>query len=343
MKMNGNRKIRVGVIGAGSFACRYHIPHLLRREEVDLVAFAKRTDLSRRRVQERFKIPAAYCDYQEMLESERLDAVVIATPHHVHYEQTKFCLQRGLPVLLEKPMTIETYHARELHELANKNSIPLLVAYNRRVNGHYREAAKIIADGGVGEIRFLEARLFADLEWMMSGALPPTPELQEKWWPDADRPNFRSDKTHIGEGFLDDGGSHAIDALLWFSFSTPKEVAAVMHTYANGLEVRTSAGIAFENGALGSICCCADTPPVVPFETIVHGSEGAVAASREELIHVFKGKTMKPQPRFSSQTTTDHFIDVLLEKEENLCGSANAVKAVELARAVFASNSLSST
>ena len=87
--------IRVVIIGAGSFACRYHIPHLLRREDVDLAAIAKRTESSRLMAQEEFDIPAGYADYIEMLDREEPDAVIICTPHHVHYEQTKEWPQPG--------------------------------------------------------------------------------------------------------------------------------------------------------------------------------------------------------------------------------------------------------
>ncbi len=331
-------KIRIGLIGAGSFACRYHIPNLLKRDDAELISICRRSDDKRRLIQQKFRVPAAYSDYHEMLEKEELEGIIISSPHHVHDEQIKACFERGLPVLVEKPMTIDADRAQELHEYAEECSIPFLVGYNRRVDNRYREAAKLIQNGKIGDIRFLEAHLFVDLEWMLTGQLPPTEDLKEKWWPDADRPNFRSDKRMIGEGFLDDGGSHAIDAMLWLSGSHPTEVTALMHSLPSGLEIRSSVTIVFENGALASISCSADTPAIIPYETIVYGSEGAIALSRDHFLHVYQGKQFKPKTTFPPLTTTGNFIDVLMEKDEILCSSGNAVKAVEIARAAFQSH-----
>ena len=333
--MKHKDKIRVGLIGAGSFACRYHIPHLLKRSDAELTAICKRSNETRKAVQDKFHIPSAYACCSDMLEREELDAVIICSPHHVHFEQTIACLERKLPVLLEKPMTVDINQARELHTYAEEHDIPFLVGYNRRVDNRYREAAKIIREGGIGEIRFLEARRFFDLEWMLTGQLPPTEELKEKWWPDNDRPNFRSQKEFLGEGFLEDGGSHAIDTLLWLTFSQPAKITALMHTLPNGLEIRSAVALSFENGALASLSCTADTPPIVPYETIIHGSEGAIALSRDEFIHLYQGKQTKPKSSYPPLTTTDHFIDVLMGKDEIQCPSGSAVKAVEVTRAIF--------
>jgi len=330
-------KLRIALIGAGSFACRYHIPNMMRREDAELVAIAKRSDKKRKEVQEYFDIPHGYANYLELLERETPDGVIICTPHDRHYEQAKTCLEREIPVLLEKPMTLDVADAYELVAIAEENDVPFLVAYNRRVDPRYRETARIIADGGIGEIRFLEGRRFENLEWLLSGELPPTEELREKHWPEEDHPNFRSAPKAIGEGFLEDGGTHMIDTLLWFSFSRPAEVNAIMHTYPSGLEVRTAVNLIFENGAIGSLSCSGDTSSVIPYETLVHGSEGAIALSKQEFLHIYKGQSMNPTPTFPPNTTTDHFIEVLNEREEILCAADTAATVVEITRAIFES------
>ncbi len=332
-----NETIQIGIIGAGSFACRYHIPAIQKRDDAVVTAITKRTKESRDKVQTKFKIPYAFAHYEEMLENADLDAVIICSPHHVHYEQAKSCLLQGFPVLLEKPMTIEVDHARELVKVAEENDTPFLVAYNRRVDNRYREAARIIQDGGIGEVRHLEGRRFAQIEWMLQGQEPPTEEEREKWWPDSDRPNFRSSTTYMGEGFLDDGGSHVIDTVLWLSFSRPEEVTALMHMYPSGLEVRSAISLSFENGGVACISSSGDTPLAIPYETIVHGSEGAIALSPAEFVHIYKGKKRNQRPQFPKLTTTGHFIDVLTRGEEILCTAETAVTAVQISRAAFQS------
>lgn len=72
----------------------------------------------------------AYGDYREMLERETLDAVIISTPHALHFEQTRDALNRGLHVLIEKPLTIASRDARALIALAAKRDRMLVVAYS---------------------------------------------------------------------------------------------------------------------------------------------------------------------------------------------------------------------
>ena len=69
-----------------------------------------------------------------MLEKARLDAVVIATPDHVHAEQTIVFLERGIHVLLEKPMTLRYKDALVIAEAEATTESILMVGYNNRCN-----------------------------------------------------------------------------------------------------------------------------------------------------------------------------------------------------------------
>ena len=103
----------------------------------------------------------------------------------------------------------------------------------------------------------------------------------------------------------------------------------MMRTLPSGLEIRSALNIAFENGALGTVCCSGDTIPVVSFETIIHGSDGSIALSKEEIIHIYRDQQMNPEVTFYPSTTTDHFINVLQGREEPLCGADIAINAIE--------------
>ena len=81
--------IKVGLIGCGKHCSTTHVPALLTMEHVELVALSEcvyPNELSQR--QRQFRIPNAFMSYMDMLRSIELDAVVISTPHTVHYEQT---------------------------------------------------------------------------------------------------------------------------------------------------------------------------------------------------------------------------------------------------------------
>ena len=110
------RKIKLGVIGAGSFASRRHIPTIVSSPDAQLVALCRRNEEMLRRMAEHFECNNTFTDYQEMLNSVEMDAVLIATPHALHYENAKLALEKGLHVLIEKPLSVKADEAKEIAE-----------------------------------------------------------------------------------------------------------------------------------------------------------------------------------------------------------------------------------
>ena len=93
---------------------------------------------------------SGFADWQKMLDLAPLDAVLIATPNYLHYEQAKAALERGLHVLLEKPMTLKTAQARELVELAKARDLKLAVALNPPHWAHCHRARRALQNENMG-------------------------------------------------------------------------------------------------------------------------------------------------------------------------------------------------
>src|SRR5687767_4736518 len=109
-------KLRLGVIGAGSWAVRSHLPNLARwRDSGDLrFSIVNRRDPELlERVRVKFDFDRATTDWREVI-AERPDLVVIGSPASSHFEQAKAALEAGAAVLCEKPFTIRPEHAWEL-------------------------------------------------------------------------------------------------------------------------------------------------------------------------------------------------------------------------------------
>jgi predicted dehydrogenase len=123
-------ELRMGVVGVGALG-RHHARILSGMEGVRLVAVS---DLRRETVE---PIAAkcgctAVCDYREML--DRVDAAVIAVPTFAHLAVARDFLQRGLPVLVEKPLALNVAESRQLVELAEANGALLQVGHIERFN-----------------------------------------------------------------------------------------------------------------------------------------------------------------------------------------------------------------
>ena len=127
---NANERIRIGFIGPGGRGFGAHVKSLaqLRNDgaNIELVAVAEVYSVQRDKVadyiqEENGNTPATYVDYRDMLEQEELDAVTIATPDHWHHKQIIDCLEAGLHVYCEKPMTKRVEEALDVVDAWNES------------------------------------------------------------------------------------------------------------------------------------------------------------------------------------------------------------------------------
>jgi predicted dehydrogenase len=145
-------KVRLGIIGAGPVVQSKHWPAIKRLqtiwEPVEVVAFALRTEAQAHKVQQVFG-GRWYADYREMLAHEPLDGVIVCSSDPVHAEHTLACLERGLPVLVEKPITRALTDAYAVCRTADAKNVSLMTVSNKRYSPPYRRAKKFIVEGPV--------------------------------------------------------------------------------------------------------------------------------------------------------------------------------------------------
>ena len=253
-KIQNSAPVRLGVVGAGWFASRRHLPDAQADSNVELVALCRRDADSRRTMAEKFGIESrfAFEDWREMLKGAELDAVLIATPNNLHFEQAKAALEAGLHVLLEKPMTIRTEHARELVALADANGLKLSVAVNPPFWAHCHAMRDALRDPDMGALESVSMYWTGSAEYVfgkapapdnLPGVVPPT--------------MYRSDPEQNGGGYFADGGPHLVSELLWVSGQKARRVTALMD--AAPADMRAVLSIELENGALATIASLGDS------------------------------------------------------------------------------------
>lgn len=122
----------VAVVGTGAIATGAHLPNLARIPGCRLVAVANRSGQKAAQWGRRFE--AAYCttDYRDILKDAAVDAVIIATRHHLHKEMALAAIAAGKHVLVEKPLALTVADCDEICDAAEKQGVLLAVGFNRR-------------------------------------------------------------------------------------------------------------------------------------------------------------------------------------------------------------------
>ena len=116
------KKVRIGLVGSGFWVDAMYLPALQNYEYGQIVAIAGNSPISTVTLAKEYLIPEAFHgdhSWKRMIDSCELDAVIIASPTHTHYEIAKYALEAGLHVLCEKPLASTVEQAEELAYLAN--------------------------------------------------------------------------------------------------------------------------------------------------------------------------------------------------------------------------------
>ena len=98
-----------------------------------------------------------YPTIEEMMAAENLDGIILSTPTPHHAEQGRMCIEKGIPVLIEKPLADDLDAAERLVRQSESENVPILVGHHRRYNPIIERAHAMISDGRIGDIRAVHA------------------------------------------------------------------------------------------------------------------------------------------------------------------------------------------
>src|SRR5215212_1356194 len=218
-----DEKLRVGIIGIGMFAVYNHVPQLRETGRAEVVACARRNPERLKMAQQALQIDHGYTDWHGMLEQEQLDAVVVSTSHNAHVEPTLAALERGLHVLVDKPMALTSADAWAMVETAEKVNKVLMVSGSRYV-GNWQTLKQQIQSGAIGRVLQLNWAVSLYRRWFWEADAIPADLLayagQLTGLPNeflADWQSWHRDPVQLGGGAFADMGIYNLDLLLWLA------------------------------------------------------------------------------------------------------------------------------
>lgn len=320
--------VRIGIVGCGGISWE-HVRRLslLRVEEAKIVALCdvvkSNAENLRRYVNlfgniapEPLDQNAVFEDYDEMLDKVELDAVIVCTPHNLHYEHAMKAFKRGLHVLVEKPMAVSVREAEEMVNEASKRKLVLTVGYQRHCQLEYAYARRKILSGELGEPHMIVGWLVQNL--VVAG-------------------RFYLDPKVSGGGQIKASGTHLIDAILWITDTEPLKVKAFMDRAEAPVELYAVLAVELSNGALASISISGGHPRPhtdVTDEVRVWCSRGAVhivggAVYVEDSESNITRIDRNMLPRVSPNPDVN-FVRAILGREENLIPGICGLRAAKL-------------
>lgn len=147
---------RIAIIGTGVMG-NHHAETYAAIEGASVTACCDAAEERGRQFAKRWKIPRFYSDYRRLLDEEELDGVSVVVPDAMHAEISIAALERGIPVLCEKPMASTLEEAGKMLEAARASRAMAMVNYSKRNSYGLQAARDYIASGGIGTIKHVEA------------------------------------------------------------------------------------------------------------------------------------------------------------------------------------------
>lgn len=147
-----------GILATGNIAGKFAQTVGKMEKEEQVVAVGSRSLERGKEFAEKYGISTYYASYEELLADRQVEAVYVATPNRLHFEDCKKCLEAGKHVLCEKPLTTKREESEELYRLAEEKGLFLMEAFWIRFLPLYDKMRELLAEGVIGKLQKAECR-----------------------------------------------------------------------------------------------------------------------------------------------------------------------------------------
>jgi len=207
-----SRKIRVGIIGLG--IGRWHVESYLAIPEVKVAALCDIDGEKLKSAATRYGIARVYTSYEELCQSDKVDALSICVPNYMHAPVAVCALENGKHILCEKPLSASPEEGSKILEASKKNpELKAMMEMKFRFNKDSAYVKNMVGNGELGEVYYGFSTYLRQL-----GGIP----KMGTWF---------TKKELSGGGPLIDNGVHFLD-LIWWLMGCPKPVEVFGTTYA---------------------------------------------------------------------------------------------------------------
>lgn len=270
------RKVRVGVLGAGRWAQRAHLPGWTRDPRCEVVALCDTVPEMLAESATEFGIADTTDDYRAVVNRDDIDVIDVCTPSHTHYELSMAALNAGKHVLCEKPVAYDFRETLGAAALARSRGLKTKLGFTFRYSPAMQYMKEMVNKGFTGTPYFYNA-YEQNSQWIK----PETPLRQV---------DHEADQSTIQVSSLEGYGAPVIDIGRWMTGADMTSVVGTLKNFVPERVVRATGTMMrmniddgdiflaeFANGAIGSVQTSFVTVGNYPgIEVRLYGSDGAI-------------------------------------------------------------------
>ena len=269
--------------------------------------------------------PPAFTDIGRMFDQTNPEAVVICTPHTLHYEHCVQALERGCHVLVEKPMVTRAEDAYALRKAVKEAGTTFVIGFNTPCSAEFAYIRGAIRDKTLGDLQ------------QVCGF------LAQPWLRILDRlGGWRLNPELSGGGQAYDSGAHILNSLCWSVESDVAKVQAFVDFRGQTVDVNSNINVLFANGVMASIVISGVSESQGSHMSFIF-SDGRIDVDgwSAKWMKVFdrQGEVKYPQvpDELNAGSAAKNFIDAILGRSESRTSVENGVVLTELMDAIYES------
>jgi predicted dehydrogenase len=344
-----SKAVKIAVVGTGLMG-KAHIKDIASLENTELAAVCDVNQAIADTYATEMHVPAYY-DFNDLLEHETLDALLVSTPHYDHTPISIAALQKGIHVLVEKPIAVHSKYARKMiaaYEDAKLTTPNLVFAamFMQRTYGYWRKIKALIDSGELGQL--------VRTTWLITDWFRTQSYYNNGGW----RATWKGE----GGGVLLNQCPHNLDLYQWF-VGMPKRVtgfASLGKYHRIEVEDEVTAYFEHENGMVGHfVTTTAESPGTNRLEIV--GEQGKLVYENDTLTFYRNQRSMfeqieqaaggfdkvafmqedvpfEPQVGPGHRTVIENFADAILHGEKLIAPAAEGINSVVLANAILMSS-----
>jgi len=312
-------KICWGIIGCGNVTEVKSGPAFNKVEHSSLMAVSRRDPDKLADYVKRHHIPLSFTNALDLIQSEKINAIYIATPPDVREAYAIEAMQLGKPVYLEKPMALNLAACKRLKSVSEKLGIKLSVAHYRRNLPLFMEVKNILEQGDIGAIKEVQITMLKKTD---KAAKDPS--------------NWRVDPSIAGGGYFYDLAPHQIDLVFYF-FGKPKSFSGTSTNKAGLYKAEdfVQGTIELENGIVCKGLWDFSINGEEKDEFLIIGEKGTIRFPVFGLfIEVESNGQVKTilfeAPKHNQQNHIQAVVNYFLDKGQNPCSAEDAILSMEV-------------